>query len=78
MTQDTAVPETDAETSTNMDAVKAAEQIQLWMGKRQGEESGGRGRWRAEEGGGQERVELTAVVPAHCLRAGSKNPCPGA
>ena len=31
MTQDTVVPETDAETSTNMDAADAAEQIQLWM-----------------------------------------------
>ena len=69
MTQDTAVPETDAETSTNMDTAKAAEQIQLWMRRRRDEETEGRGRRRS----GDKSVRLTAVMPAHYLRAGSEN-----
>ena len=70
MTQDTAVPETDAEASTNMDTAKAAEQIQLWMGRRRDEETEGRGRRRRS---GDKSVRLTAVMPAHYLRAGSEN-----
>ena len=65
---DTAVSK-NIETSTNTDTAEAVEQIQLWMMRRRDEETEGRGRRRS----GDKSVRLTAVMPAHYLRAGSEN-----